>query len=67
VEKGRRLFLIGGMMKKLMLGGAAVVALAASSALAADLGPTPAPSDKTPAIAPQYDWTGSCLGAHAPL
>jgi len=53
------------MMKKLLVGGAAVVALAASSALAADLGPTPAPSYKTPAIAPQYDWTGFYLGAHA--
>jgi hypothetical protein len=31
--------------------------------LAADLGP--APSYKAPAIAPQYDWTGFYLGAHA--
>ena len=52
-------------MKKLLLASAALVAVAASPALAADLGPAPGPFYKAPAIAPQYDWTGFYLGAHA--
>ena len=52
-------------MKKLLLGSLALLALAASPALAADLGPAPGPYYKAPAFAPQYDWTGFYLGAHA--
>ena len=52
-------------MKKLLLGSVALLALAASPVLAADLGAAPAPFYKGPALAPQYDWTGFYLGAHA--
>jgi outer membrane immunogenic protein len=54
-------------MKKLLLGSVALVALVASPALAADLGPGPAPLPyyKAPAVAPLYDWTGFYLGGHA--
>src|SRR5271169_1560555 len=52
-------------MRTLLLGGAALIAIAASPALAADLGPAPGPYYKAPAFAPQYDWTGFYLGAHA--
>jgi outer membrane immunogenic protein len=52
-------------MKKLLLASAALVAVAASPALAADLGPAPGPYYKAPGFAPQYDWTGFYLGAHA--
>jgi outer membrane immunogenic protein len=52
-------------MKRLLLAGAALVALAASPASAADLGPAPGPYYKASAFAPQYDWTGFYLGAHA--
>ena len=51
-------------MGKLLLGGAALIAVAANTALAADLGPAPAPYYKAPAIPPIYDWTGFYLGAH---
>src|SRR5215467_11341461 len=53
------------IMKKLLLGGVALLALAATPALSADLGAGPAPYYKAPAFAPQYDWTGFYLGAHA--
>jgi outer membrane immunogenic protein len=52
-------------MRKLLLGGAALIAIAASPALAADLGAGPAPYYKAAPIAPMYDWTGFYLGAHA--
>jgi outer membrane immunogenic protein len=52
-------------VKKLLLGSVAFLALAASPVSAADLGAAPGPYYKAPAFAPQYDWTGFYLGAHA--
>ena len=49
-------------MKRLLFGSVAVVAVAAGSALAADLGTPPAP---VVPYQPVYDWTGFYVGGHA--
>jgi opacity protein-like surface antigen len=50
-------------MKKLLLGSVALVAVAWDPALAADLGPAPAPVPFQGAQ-PVYDWTGIYVGGH---